>query len=389
MTKILHLITRLDMGGSAQNTLLTCHNLSRQYEMIMVCGLSQESNMTAPEREAVDKQIEDARRNGVRVIRIPSLVRRISPLNDVRALYDIVRLIKAETPDVVHTHTSKAGILGRLAARIAKVPTVVHTPHGHVFYGHFDPLISRIFLWIEKLFAPLTDRVVTLTAGENRDYLELNVYPREKLVKIHSGVDIEKFKQVPDSAVEKKRSLGLGQDGLVVGFIGWLMPIKGPMHLLRAMATVWQDHDDTNLVLIGKGDLDVALRAEAMKMSANGRVNFLGWRSDIDAIMPLLDILVLPSLNEGMGRVLVEAMAAGKPIVASNVGGIPDLVQHEYNGLLVPPADDKALAAAIMQLINNPEKAKLMGQRGRERCHQFSVEAMTEKIDRLYLELLH
>jgi glycosyltransferase involved in cell wall biosynthesis len=389
MTKILHLITRLDMGGSAQNTLLTCHNLSRQYEMIMVCGLSQESNMTAPEREAVDKQIEDARRNGVRVIRIPSLVRRISPLNDVRALYDIVRLIKAETPDVVHTHTSKAGILGRLAARIAKVPTVVHTPHGHVFYGHFDPLISRIFLWIEKLFAPLTDRVVTLTAGENRDYLELNVYPREKLVKIHSGVDIEKFKQVPDSAVEKKRSLGLGQDGLVVGFIGWLMPIKGPMHLLRAMATVWQDHDDTNLVLIGKGDLDVALRAEAMKMSANGRVNFLGWRSDIDAIMPLLDILVLPSLNEGMGRVLVEAMAAGKPIVASNVGGIPDLVQHEYNGLLVPPADEKALAAAIMQLINNPEKAKLMGQRGRERCHQFSVEAMTEKIDRLYLELLH
>ena len=123
-------------------------------------------------------------------------------------------------------------------------------------------------------------------------------------------------------------------------------------------------------------------------MNANGRVNFLGWRSDIDEIMPLFDIFVLPSLNEGMGRVLVEAMAAGKPIVASNVGGIPDLVEHDRNGLLVPPGDEKALAASIKQLINDPEKAKLMGQRGRKRCNQFSVEAMVAKIDNLYQELL-
>jgi len=389
LKKILHIITRLDMGGSAQNTMLTCLNLSPKYEMILACGLSQESNMADSERQAVEKQLEVARRCGVRVVTIPALVRRISPISDILALYDLTRLIQKEKPDVVHTHTSKAGILGRLAARIAGSATIVHTPHGHVFYGHFGPVLSKIFLWIEKLFAPLTDRIVALTSGENRDYIDLNVYPREKLIQIHSGVDVGKFRQVSEGTVEKKRFLGINQDGLVVGFIGWLLPIKGPMHLLKAMATVWQNHDNTNLLLIGKGDLDLELRAEAMKMSVNGRVNFFGWRSDIDAIMPLLDILVLPSLNEGMGRVLVEAMAAGKPIVASNVGGIPDLVQHEYNGLLVPPADEKALAAGIMQLINNPEKAKLMGQRGRERCHQFSVEAMTEKIDRLYLELLH
>jgi glycosyltransferase involved in cell wall biosynthesis len=182
--------------------------------------------------------------------------------------------------------------------------------------------------------------------------------------------------------------LGLAQNGLIVGFIGWLLPIKGPMHLLKAMDYVWHEHPEASLVLVGKGDLDVDLRAEALRKNTNGKVKFLGWREDIDEIMPIFDIFVLPSLNEGMGRVLVEAMAAGKPVVASNVGGIPDLVQHDYNGLLVAPGDEKALAASIKQLISNPEKAKLMGQRGREFCRQFSVESMVEKIDILYGQLL-
>jgi glycosyltransferase involved in cell wall biosynthesis len=249
-------------------------------------------------------------------------------------------------------------------------------------------LLSRLFIWIEKLFSFFTDRMITLTEGEKKDYIECSLCPPNKLIKIHSGVDIEKFKQERVRADEKKRSLGLAQNSLVVGFIGWLLPIKGPMHLLKAMEDVWQDYDDTVLVFIGKGDLDADLKAEALKTSANGRVNFLGWRNDIDQIMPIFDFFVLPSLNEGMGRVLVEAMAAGKPIVASNVGGIPDLVKHDHNGLLVPPGDEKALAAGIKQLINDPEKAKMMGQRGRELCNQFSVEAMIEKIDTLYGKLL-
>jgi glycosyltransferase involved in cell wall biosynthesis len=385
--KILHIITRLDMGGSAQNTLLTCLKLSRKYEMVLVCGLSQESNMTDSESEAVEDQKVSAQKRGVRIVAVPSLVRRISPVCDIIALYNLVRLIQAEKPDVVHTHTSKGGLLGRLAAKIAKAPIIVHTPHGHVFFGHFGPVLSKVFLWVEKLFSPLADRVVALTDGEIRDYTDFNVYPREKLVQIHSGVDIEKFKREPVSAVEKKRSLGLDQNGLVVGFIGWLLPIKGPMYLLNAMEDVWRDYDDTVLVFIGKGDLDVDLRTAALRTGANGRVNFLGWRNDIDEIMPIFDIFVLPSLNEGMGRVLVEAMAAGKPIVASNVGGIPDLIKHNDNGLLVPPGDEKALAAAIRLLINDPEKANLMGQFGQEFCHQFSIEAMVDKIDNLYMEL--
>jgi glycosyltransferase involved in cell wall biosynthesis len=180
-------------------------------------------------------------------------------------------------------------------------------------------------------------------------------------------VDVERFSGVQVNQIEKRRSMGLAQKGLVVGFIGWLLPIKGPLHLLHAMEKVWQQHPEAQLVFIGKGELDVDLRSASRKCGGNGRVRFLGWRHDVEEIMPIFDIFVLPSLNEGMGRVLVEAMAAGKPVVASQVGGIPDLVQHGENGLLVPPGDEQALAEAIRQLIDDPEKAKAMGRCGRQR----------------------
>jgi len=375
------------MGGSAQNTLLTCHELAGKYEMVLVHGLSQESCMTDSERAAVERRMEIARVKGVRMVTLPALVRRISPACDIMALYHLIRIIKKDKPDLVHTHTSKAGILGRLAAKIADVPCIVHTPHGHVFYGHFGPLLSKLFIGLEKIFSFVTHRIISLTDGEKEDYIKLALCPPEKLSRIHSGVDIGKFKQAPVRVSEKKHSLGLPQKRLVVGFVGWLLPIKGPMHLLKAMEDVWQEYDDPVLVFLGKGDLDAELRAEALKTGSNGRVHFLGWRDDIDEIMPIFDILVLPSLNEGMGRVLVEAMAAGKPIVASNVGGIPDLVQHGINGLLVPPGDEKALAAGIKQIIASPDKAESMGRQGRGLCNRFSLEAMIEKIDGLYQDL--
>jgi UDP-N-acetylglucosamine:LPS N-acetylglucosamine transferase len=151
LIKILHIITRLDMGGSAQNTLLTCRGLSDKYEIVLVHGLSLESNMTDAENCIVQKAIATARKSGVRFISLASLVRRINPFKDFRALLSLIWLLIKEKPFVVHTHSSKAGILGRLAAAVARVPIVIHTPHGHVFYGHFNRLSSRIFLWIEKV----------------------------------------------------------------------------------------------------------------------------------------------------------------------------------------------------------------------------------------------
>ena len=388
MTKILHIITRLDMGGSAQNTLLTCKELSGKYEIILVHGLSHESGMSGLEKKIVEDGVEKAKKNGVKVIALPSIVRSIRPIKDFKALLALMWLIFKEKPDIVHTHSSKAGILGRVAAKISFVPNIIHTPHGHVFYGYFGPFTSNIFLWVEKILSRFTDHMVALTDGEMDDYIKLSVYSPEKLLKIHSGVDVKQFMHSNGNMVKKRRSLGLDQNGNVLGFVGWLLPIKGPEYLLKAMEYIWQEYPETSLVFVGKGDLAMDLRAQALQVSANGRIKFLGWREDIDEIMPVFDMLVLPSLNEGMGRVLVEAMAAGKPVVASRVGGIPDLVRDGETGYLVPPADEKALADGIKKLLDDPGKAWEMGQQGRKLCQQFSLEAMIKKLDDLYSVLI-
>jgi glycosyltransferase involved in cell wall biosynthesis len=388
MVKILHIITRLDMGGSAQNTLHTCNELSDKYKKVLVHGPSFESGMTEIEKKTVEEGIARARARGVKVILLPSLVRSIRPIKDFKALLALVMLIVKEKPDIVHTHSSKGGILGRLAAKLCGVSHIIHTPHGHVFYGHFGRVASRIFLWVERIFSKFTDRLVALTHGEKNDYIEMSVCAPEKLLTIHSGVDVQQFLDVNGNGVEKRRTIGLEPTEAVIGFVGWLLPIKGPDYLLKAMDYIWPEKPETTLVMVGKGDLDVDLRGEALRKNVNGKVKFLGWRQDIDELMPVFDMLVLPSLNEGMGRVLVEAMAAGKPVVASRVGGIPDLIEDGQNGYLVPPADEKALADAILKLLNDRDRAKLMGQRGKQRCRQFSLETMIAKLDDLYADLV-
>ena len=386
-TKILHVITRLDRGGSAQNTLLTCLGLTERYELVLVHGLSLESQMTDWEKKAIESGIKEANTRGIKIVPIPSLVRKISPVQDLRTFFCLWRLMIQEKPSIVHTHTSKPGILGRWAAKMAGVPIIVHTPHGHVFFGHFGPLTSRFFLMVERYTASITDRMVALTEGEKNDYIAFSVSNPDRIVTIHSGVEIDRYMTVEVNAEGKKKSLGLNPKGLVVGTVGWLLPIKGPMYLLKAMARVWQNHPEIQLVFVGKGELEDGLRTEAFRMQASDRVSFLGWRDDIPEIMQLMDIFVLSSLNEGMGRVLVEAMAAAKPVVASRVGGIPDLVKHGQNGLLVEPGDIEGLSLAIRKLLIDKKMRDEMGMKGRTMALDFGVEKMVEKIDALYSSL--
>jgi glycosyltransferase involved in cell wall biosynthesis len=388
MLKILHIITRLDMGGSSQNTLLTCRELAVNYEMVLLHGLARESGMTEAERNRLEAGKLEAGKRGVRFIPVGSLVRPIYPVWDVVALLMLLWHIRREKPDIVHTHTSKAGILGRLAARIAGVPHIVHTPHGHVFHGHFGRITSAVFLALERYFTRFTEKVVALTAGEKRDYVDLAVAKEQDIPVIHSGVDVGEFAAEGFDAVAKKLALGLDPRKRHVGFVGWLLPIKGPGYLLNAMSAVWQEHPDVELVFVGKGDLEGPLRAQASVTRCDGRVKFLGWREDIPEIMPLFDVFVLPSLNEGMGRVLVEAMAAGRPVVASRVGGIPDLVRHGESGFLVEPRDDEAIAASISLLLGNPCKAERMGAHGRLRCSEFGLSAMIARLDELYRDII-
>ena len=379
----------MDMGGSAQNTILTCIGLSDRYDLMLVYGLSLESRMTAAESRSVEEKMAMARNKGVKCIPLPPLVRKINPLQDFRAFVSLWILIRREKPDIVHTHSSKAGFIGRWAAWLAGVPFIVHTPHGHVFFGHFNPMMSRILLLVEKITALITDCMVALTKGEKNDYVELSIIKPARIDIIHSGVDIDRYLETQVNIEKKKRSIGLNPKSLVVGTVGWLLPIKGPMHLLNAMIKIWQSISDVQLVYVGKGDMERALKQQAMKMGVSDKVKFLGWRDDVHEIIPVFDLFALPSLNEGMGRVLVEAMAAGKAVVASNVGGIPDLVHHGQNGFLVEPGDVNGLSAAIEKLLADENLRREMGKRGQAMAYNFSEGKMIKKIDALYASLLH
>jgi glycosyltransferase involved in cell wall biosynthesis len=391
--RVLHVITRLDMGGSAQEALQTVLALDPQcYQVVLIKGDTAESAMISTELQRVNQQLAVASDKGVELINLPSLVRRISPWNDLRAFVLIWSIIRRYKPHIVHTHTSKAGVLGRLAAWLARVPVIIHKPHGHVFYGHFSPSLSRFFLHIERLLGRITDHIVALTPMEARDYLTLRVLTSDKISIIHSGVDVHRFIAGAKQRTRKRKELGIPADSMVIGYVGWLIPIKGVTHLVNAMVRVAEKYPKSILVLVGKGDEkgeeEIKLKEQVENLRLNDKVYFLGWRSDVDEIMGCFDIFVLPSSNEGMGRVLVEAMAAGLPVVASRVGGIPDLIKDGQNGILVPPADAIALGNGIAALLEDKAKRKRMGQAGTKMCRQYSTEAMVERIDGLYRELL-
>lgn len=385
--KVIHVITRFDKGGSAENTFLTLQGLDKdKYEVILIQGLAEESRMGPEETAAVERNLEEAETCGVKVITIPELVRNINLLSDFKALLTLIRIFKKENPRIVHTHTSKAGILGRWAAFFGKVKIIIHTPHGHVFWGYFNKWKTVFFIILERLSALITDRIIALTEREKNDHLQFRIAPEEKFTVIHSGVDLTAFSETRINSIKMREKLGILPEAVVVGTVGRLTPIKGQRYLLKAAAGISPRIEALFFVFLGDGELAGEL-AKTSSLLGIKNVKFLGWRQDVSEIMSTFDIFVLPSLNEGMGKVLIEAMALGKPIVASDVGGIPDLVTHNHNGLLVPPANVERLAYSISLLYHDAAKRKEMGNRGKVIAAEYSAELMVRKIERLYAEV--
>lgn len=379
--KVIHIITRLDKGGSAENTFLTLKGLDKsRYEVSLIAG-----PVDDPSQDRKD-QIEES---GVRYIQVPQLRRSIHLFYDFKALLRIFRLLRREKPDIVHTHTSKAGLLGRLAAKLARVPSIIHTPHGHVFFGYFGALKTKMFILFEKLASRITDRIIALTPREKADYLSYKVTGEDRLVVIPSGIELHKYQPAPREERFKLRiELGIPEHSVVAGTAGRLVPVKGPALLLQAFKQVISEHPDTCLVFAGDGPLRKSLEKNAVDMGLAKKIVFTGWRDDMARILSVFDIFCLPSLNEGMGRVLVEAMALGKPVVASEVGGIPDLISPGKNGFLVPPRNPGELARQIIFLIENREEREKMGRVGKEMVPAFSDEIMVKKISGLYEKAL-
>ena len=388
--KVLHIITRFDKGGSAQNTYLSLLGLRKKnYQLSLVSGLSLESEMKHEEIKAKEKDIQILESEGIEFIQCPFLLRRINVIKDLKAFFDIWRIIKKYNPLIVHTHSSKAGLMGRLAAKLAGAPIIVHTPHGHVFFGYFGPFKTKLFIIFEKLASRITDKIVALTNREKKDHILFKIAEEDKFSVIYSGIELNILKE--SSSEEKqnlKKELGIPENSLIVGTAGRLVPVKGPEFLVKASKYIISKYPDTYFMFTGDGPLEQDLKRKALEMGISDNIIFLGWRDDLAKIISIYDIFVLPSLNEGMGRVLVEAMALGKSIVASNVGGIPDLVIHGKNGFLVPPKNPKELAKYIQVLLEDKDKREKMGLAGKEMAYNFTSERMVEKIANLYKKLL-
>ena len=374
--RMLHIITRLDKGGSTIGTLWTVALLDRdRYDVVLVSGKTYD-----PDGESGRFLQEHA----IKHYFINELQRELSLVNDVHAFIKLYQFIRREKFDLVHTHCSKAGILGRWAAWMAGVKHIVHTPHGHVFYGYFGKLKTLFFIWIERFTALITHKIIVLTDLGVEEHLHFGIAPREKFVTIPSGIDMGHFRPAgnPDSL---KKQLQIPANLKIIGCVARLDPIKGVSFLVEAMPDVFKAFPQAVLLLVGDGSEREMLKARASQLGITDKIIFLGFRPDVVELLSVMDILVLPSLNEGMGRVVLEAMACQKSIVATSVGGVPELISSGLNGLLVPPQNPSALAAAILELLHDPLKAQKLAQEARQTAgDKYSLQTMLRLTDELY-----
>lgn len=379
--RVARVIARLNIGGPAIHTILLTAGLDpTRFESLLITGIeaAHEGNM-----------LDLAAAKGVQPLVIPDLGREISLWRDLRTLWTLYRLFRRWRPSIVHTHTAKAGTAGRLAARLARVPIVLHTFHGHVFHGYFSPRKTRAFIYIERALARLSDRIVTVSEGQRAELTAYGIAPLDKIAVVPLGFELDELLHCQPHRGELRAELGLTADTPLVGIIARLTAVKNHHLFLETARLIAQEEPATRFLVVGDGELRGELESYARELSLADQVLFLGWRADMPRIYADLDVVALTSHNEGTPVSLIEGMAAGVPVVSTAVGGVPDIVADGVYGYLVPPDDAEGLARAIVSLIRDREKAQAMGQAGREATSErFGVERLISDVERLYTQLL-
>jgi glycosyltransferase involved in cell wall biosynthesis len=381
--KVLHVITRLIVGGAQENTLYTVAGLDKsKYWVVLASGPT----------DGPEGNIEDiVHKNKINFVKIPELVREIDLYKDLIAFFKLYRLIRRYRFDIVHTHTSKAGILGRCAAKMAGTQVIVHTPHGHLFYGYYGKFKTRSFIWLERTIARITSCIITLTEIGKKEHISFGIAQPQKFRVVQSGIDAEAFKKTDPSRVEKlRKELGLSSDNKVVGTVARLVPVKGHSYFIQAAEKIVKVIPQSRFMIVGDGVLRAKLEKLVKEKNLRDYFYFLGLRSDVSDLLSLFDVFVLSSLNEGMGKVVVEAMASSKPVVATRVGGIPEVVSDNDTGLLVEPMNIDSLAESVISLLKDKQRSMAMGEAGRRRAEAiFLKDEMVCKIDKIYREFLY
>ena len=381
--RVLRVIARLNMGGPALHVAyLTAGLADRGYETTLVAGeLSRGEESMAFVAE----------RLGVPVVTVSELGREISPLRDAIATARLARLIRAQRPHILHTHTAKAGALGRVAALLAGPgarPLVVHTFHGHVLRGYFGPLRGRVFKLVETLLARSTDALVAVSPQVRDDLVALGVAPREKFAVVRLGIELAARVDGADRDAAR-RLLGVPPERFVVGWIGRMTGVKRTGDVLLALRELRARGVDATLCMVGDGPDRAAVEEQAYRLGISRHCLYLGYQENVAGWYAALDALVLPSANEGTPVSAIEALATGRPVVATRVGGVPDVVREGEDGFLVEVGDVDGLAERLARLAADPELRARMGGEARARVlARYSVGRLVDDIDRLYRSLL-
>lgn len=376
--RVMNIIARLNIGGPAIHvTMLTERLGPPTYESCLVCGLIEpgEGDMSY-----------FARQEGIEPIIIPELGRALHPLRDLVSTWRLYRLIREWQPDVVHTHTSKAGFVGRLAAWLAGVPVIVHTFHGHVFRGYFGPLKTRFFIWLERIAARMADTIIALNDGQRRDLTDIfHITRKGHVTVLPLGLNLDSFAQAPRKTGVFRSAYGIPQDVYLVGIVGRIVHIKNHPLFLRSAALLRQKLPNVHFVVVGDGDMRPEIEAMVDALGLRAVTTFTGWLKDLTTVYADMDALVISSINEGTPISVIEALSAGCPVVATQVGGLPDLLGYGDLGQLVPPEDAEALASALAEALCNPPDTRRIQQTMLDR---YGIERLVRDMDSLYQGLL-
>ena len=378
--RVLHIITRLIVGGAQENTMLTAALLDRERYAVDIVSGPQTGTEGSLQEEVLSRSIPLAIE--------PTLVREINPIKDLLALFALYRHIRRGAYTIVHTHSSKAGILGRWAAWLAKAPIVVHTVHGWGHHERQNPLIRRFYVLLEKLTQRITDALIVVSPRNTEKGLADRIGTPEKYITIRSGIEMDRFLEPGRPREDVRRELGIPPEAPVVGTVTRLSPQKSPLDYVLAAALVTAQRPDVHFVLVGSGPLREQVESQIAATGLTENVHLTGLRRDVPDLMHSFDIFALSSLWEGLPRVLPQAMAAGLPIVATAVDGNVEAVVDGTNGFLTPPGDPQAMASALLRLVEQPELAARMGQAGRIQAADFSARKMVSDIAILYEALL-
>ena len=368
-------VTRLNIGGVVPRLKALATHMS--LPAVVLCGTveADEGSLNSYLRES-----------GVTVVEVPGLRRRISPVDDARALWHLYRYFRVHRPRLVSTHTSKAGVLGRIAAVLAGVPVRVHTFHGLVLEGYFWPIASAMARWAERRLASITTAIIAVGPQVDADLNRFGIGNGRRIV-IRAGFDLDRLGG--GSPTRVRDEFGISAQAPVIGIVGRMAPVKNIRMFLEAATRVVRTQPDARFLLVGDGELRAELESYAGALGLGAAAMFTGWRRDLNDIYAALDVAVCCSFHEGVPAALIEACGASRPVVGTNVGGIPDVVEDGITGYLVPSGDADALAVAILKVLECPERARRMGREGHVLVqHKCGVDRLVAEEEGLYRRLI-